>query len=68
MAKEAFTSRKELLDKNTKVTVKKKIVKALVRTVALYECETRGYEKGGDIKTAGTGNVVMEKDGASQLK
>jgi len=22
-----------------------------------------GYEKGGDIKTAGSGNVVMAKDG-----
>jgi len=27
-----------------------------------------GYEKGGDTKTAGTRNGVMEKDGASQLE
>jgi len=27
-----------------------------------------GYAKGGDNKTAFTGNVVMKKDGASQLK
>jgi len=27
-----------------------------------------GYEEGGDIKTTGTGSVVMEKDGASQLE
>jgi hypothetical protein len=40
MAKTAFNDRKELLRRNISKTVKKKIVKTLVWSVALYGCET----------------------------
>jgi len=37
--------RKELLSKNMKITIKKKIVKTLVWPVALYGCETWAMRK-----------------------
>ncbi len=40
MAKEAFNNKKELLTKSLRKDVKKKIVKAVVWSVALYGAET----------------------------
>src|SRR5437899_6712307 len=40
MAKDAFNKRKELLTKGLSRTLKKRMVKALVRPVVLYGCET----------------------------
>ena len=40
MAKESFSKRRELLTKGLNVDTKKKIIKTLVWSVALYGCET----------------------------
>ena len=45
MAKEAFNKRKELLSRNMSTRVKKKVVKAIVWTVAQYGCETWTLKK-----------------------
>ena len=45
MAKEAFNKRKELLSRNMNRRVKQKFVKAIVWTVAPYECETWTLKK-----------------------
>ena len=45
MAKDAFSKRKELLSRNMSRVVKKKIVKAIVWSVALYGCETWALKK-----------------------
>ena len=45
MAKEAFNKRKELLSRNMSRRVKKKVVKAIVWTVAQYGCETWTLKK-----------------------
>ena len=40
LAKEAFSKRRELLTKNFRISVKKKMVKTLIWTTLLYGCET----------------------------
>ena len=45
MAKDAFSKRKELLGRNMSRVVKKKIVKAILWSVALYGCETWALKK-----------------------
>ena len=45
MAKDAFSKRKELLSRNMSRVVKKKIVKAIIWSVALYGCETWALKK-----------------------
>ena len=45
MAKEAFSKRRELLTKGLCLATKKKIVKVLVWSVALYGCETWALKK-----------------------
>jgi len=46
------------------------VVKIVVWPTALYGSEIWALriEKGGDNKTAGTGNIVMKKNGTSQLE
>ncbi len=45
MAKDALNKRKELLRRNMSLMVKKKIVKTIVYSVALYGCETYTLKK-----------------------
>jgi hypothetical protein len=45
MAKDAFNKRRELLVKSMSCTVKKKIIKSVIWSVALYGCETWSLRK-----------------------
>src|SRR6218665_3217679 len=45
MAKNAFNQRKELLSKSLNKDIKKRIIKAIVWSVALYAAETSTYRK-----------------------
>src|SRR5580692_8361880 len=45
MAKDAFSKRKELLSRNMSRAVRKKIIKTVVWSVALYGSETWGLKK-----------------------
>jgi hypothetical protein len=58
LAKEAFNKRKELLKKEFKKSVMKKIVKTLVWTTLLYGCETWTLKK-GDIEKLETVEMWM---------
>src|SRR6218665_374743 len=45
MAKNAFNQRKELLSKNLNKDIKKRIIKAIICSVALYAAETWTFKK-----------------------
>src|SRR5579863_383393 len=69
MAKDAFSKRKELLSQNMSRAVRKKIIKTVVWSVALYGSETWALKKDEmqrEIKR--TGNLDMAKNGKSKLQ
>ena len=68
VAKEAFSKRRELLTKGLSLATKKKIIKTLIWSVALYGAETWTLKADVHVsapeeKTGSTGDVDLEKNG-----
>jgi len=62
MAKNAINQRKELLSKILNKDIKKRIIKAITRSVALYAAETWTYKKEDYPETGGFLDVGVEED------